>query len=240
MQVEPLVNQERLSISFRRGFLAMIPLWLGVIPFGIAFAVLARTAGFGPWETQALSLFVFAGSSQVAAVTLAATGTPLFVTILAAVLLNLRHVLYGLSISRHLAAAPAEPRPWIPRWLLAFLLTDEAYGLTISSGLRGRAAVGFLLGTGLSLYIVFNLATLVGIWVGGLLPDPAGSGLDVIFPLTFLILLVPLLRARRDLAVALTAALAGPLLAYVLPGGIAILLAALLAIAVGVITERQQ
>ncbi|HEV2235668.1 MAG TPA: AzlC family ABC transporter permease, partial [Ktedonobacterales bacterium] len=60
--------------EMRRGFVALIPLWPGAIPFGLAFAILARTAGFSALATQALSLFIFAGAAQVATVTLYAGG----------------------------------------------------------------------------------------------------------------------------------------------------------------------
>jgi predicted branched-subunit amino acid permease len=78
---------------FRHGFRAMTPLWLGVIPFGLAYAVLARDAGLSLVETQALSLFVFAGSSQVSAVGLFGRGAGGLVIVLTPVLLNVRHVL---------------------------------------------------------------------------------------------------------------------------------------------------
>src|SRR5262245_15747960 len=86
--------------GFWTGFRAMAPLWLGVIPFGLAYAVTARGAGLSLLETQALSLFVFAGSAQVSAAGLFATAAGGFSIVLTTFLLNVRHVLYGLSLTR--------------------------------------------------------------------------------------------------------------------------------------------
>src|SRR5215207_5273278 len=118
--------------EIRRGFLAMIPLWAGVVPFALAFAILARTAGFSVLETLALSGLVFAGSAQVAIVLLFAGGAGAGAIVATTLALNLRHVLYGLSLRRGWAERTGPPHP-----LLAFLLTDESYGLTVKDGLDG-------------------------------------------------------------------------------------------------------
>src|SRR6185437_7585071 len=107
--------------------------------------------------------------------------------VLTVLALNLRHALYGLSLRRQLGRRTRPPLP-----LLAFLLTDEAYGVTVRDGLDGGGGPGFLLGAGLSLYGAYNLATLAGVLAGRLLPDPRRLGLDFVFPLTFLALLLPL------------------------------------------------
>ena len=224
------------AAEVRRGFLAMVPLWAGVVPFALAFAILARTAGFTPLEAQALSLLVFAGSAQVAIVTLFAGGagqgdaTAIVATVL---VLNLRHVLYGLSLSRGWARPTRPPLP-----LLAFLLTDEAYGLTIKDRLDGRGGPAFCCGASLSLYLAYNLATLAGSLAGRFLPDPRRLGLDFVFPLAFVALLVPLLRGWRHCAVAALAAGAALLLGRVAAGGVAIVGAAVAAAGLGVALDR--
>jgi predicted branched-subunit amino acid permease len=81
--------------AFRRGVLAVPPLWLGVVPFAVALSLLARSAGLDPWQTQACSALIFAGSAQVALVT---GGSGWLAVLLTGVLLNLRHELYGLSL----------------------------------------------------------------------------------------------------------------------------------------------
>lgn len=232
------------SGQLRRGFLAAAPLWLGVVPFAMAFALLSKTAGFGVLETQAFSAVMFAGAAQVAAVTLAAGGAGMFSVVLTALVLNLRHVLYGLSLGRGL---PERTRP--PRAVLAFLLTDEMYGVGVAERLEGRDARfrdAHLLGAGLSVYASFNLGTLAGALLGSALPQPDGLGLDFVFPLVFLALLVPLLRPRgaargvawRRVAAALAAGVLALLVGRFVPAGVAIFLATLTAASLGVWLDR--
>lgn len=103
--------------AFARGFWILAPLWLGVVPFGLAFAVTARSFGLSLLEAQALSSLVFAGSAQLSAVGLLAAGAAGLEIVLTTFLLNVRHVLYGLSLGRELRLTPRE-RP-----VAAFFLT---------------------------------------------------------------------------------------------------------------------
>lgn len=201
---------------FARGFAAMVPLWIGVAPFGLAYAVVARDAGLSVLETQALSLLVFAGSAQFSAVGLVARGAGGLEIVLTTFLLNVRHVLYGLSLVRT-TRIDGWRRP-----VAAFFLTDEAFG--VAAAQRDRS-FGFLLGTELSLFATWNLATLLGALLGSAIPDPAELGVDVVFPLAFLALLVPLLRTRVELIVAAAAGAAAWLTSRELPGGTPVLVA---------------
>jgi 4-azaleucine resistance transporter AzlC len=212
------------SGGFGAGFRAMVPLWIGVVPFGAAYAVSARTAGIDLVHTQLMSLLVFAGGSQFAAVGLIAAGAGPWTLVSTTFLINLRHLLYGVVV-----AATTELRGG-RRLLAAHLLTDEAFGVHAAQG-RGRPA--FLIGAGLSLFVVWNAATLVGSLLARSLPDPHAIGLDIVFPLAFLALLVPLLRDRRSLTVAGIAGLAAWGLGAVLEPGAALLVAAALAAGIG-------
>ena len=216
----------------RRGFLAMMPLWIGVMPFGATFAILARGSGFSIIETQALSMLVFAGSAQLAVVTLAAG--PGMIVVLTVLLLNLRHVLYAVSL-RRLLDLPIRP----PRWLLAFFLTDESYGLAIREFYHGRGSAGFLFGASLSLYLSFGIATLAGAIVGGDGLPLDRVGLDFIFPLSFLALLMPLLRTRRHIAVAAIATILALGLGPRIDGGVTVLLATCTAAACGTLVDAR-
>jgi 4-azaleucine resistance transporter AzlC len=220
------------STDFRRGFLTTMLLWPGVMAFGLAFAVLAHAAGFSLLETQALSLLVFAGASQVTTVSLAAGGAAPLAIVLTALLLNLRHMLYGLSLVRRLR----QTQP--PRGILAYLLTDESFGLTTKAFLDGNGSDAFLFGSEISLFSSFNAATLAGSLLGSLLPNPQSIGLDFIFPLTFLALLVPLLRSWRHVLVALIAAAAAFAISRVGASGIAVVVAAVFAAGLGALLEQ--
>src|SRR5688500_922742 len=118
-------SQQSRSREIRRGFLAVVPLWPGVMSFAVAYAVLARTSGYSAIETQLMTMLVFAGSAQLAMVTLYAGGAAAVTIVLTALILNLRHILYGLSADRQLER---DERP--RRSIVAFFLTDETYGIT--------------------------------------------------------------------------------------------------------------
>jgi 4-azaleucine resistance transporter AzlC len=200
--------------AFRRGFWALAPLWLGVVPFALAYALTARSAGLSLIETQALSALVFAGSAQFSAAGLFAVGAPGAEIVLTTFLLNVRHLLYGVVLGRQFSLRRRE-RP-----VAAFFLTDEAFGIAAAATER---SFGFLLGVELSLFTMWNLATLGGYLLGSALPDPERLGVDLIFPLAFLALLVPLVRTRVELAVALSSGVVAYVLARALPGGLPIL-----------------
>jgi 4-azaleucine resistance transporter AzlC len=206
--------EEHGRAGFRRGFLAMAPLWLGVVPFGLVYAVLARDAGLSLVETQALSVLVFAGSAQVSAVGLFGAGAAGAEIVSTTFLLNVRHVLYGLSLGRRIPL-----RGW-RRPVAAYFLTDESFGVVTA---REERTFAFLLGAELSLFLTWNVATLGGAVAGTAIADPAKLGLDLIFPLAFLALLVPLVRTRVELAVALVSGGLAYVLAEGLPGGLPIL-----------------
>jgi predicted branched-subunit amino acid permease len=102
----------------------------------------------------------------------------------------------------------------------AYLLTDEAYGVSVAAGTR---RFPFVLGVEVSLFLVWNVTTLAGALIGGAIPDPERLGVDFVFPVAFIALLVPLLRLRVDVAVAVVAGVTAWLLAKAAPGGLPVL-----------------
>jgi 4-azaleucine resistance transporter AzlC len=217
--------------SFLNGWRTMLPLWLGVVPFGMAYAVTARAGGLNILETQALSVFVFAGGSQFSAAGLFASGASAATIILTTFLLNVRHALYGLSLGRELRLTTPQ------RLIAAYFLTDEAFGVMIASGERNFA---FLLGAELSLFFSWNFATFIGSILGSGISDPAALGVDFVFPLAFLALLVPIIKARIELIVAVFAGIFAWLLSSRLPGGLPILLTGIVGSLLGAYLTRNE
>lgn len=207
----------------------MLPLWLGVVPFGLAYAVIARDAGLSLVETQALSVLVFAGSAQVSAAGLFARGAGGLEIVLTTFLLNVRHVLYGVSLARDIDMSPRQ------RIVGAYFLTDEAYGVAVA---RRARSFGFLLGAELSLFFSWNVSTLAGALLGGVIPDPERIGVDFVFPVAFLALLVPLLRRRVDVLVAVVAGAVAWGLSHGVPGGLPVLGAGVAGALLGAVLTR--
>lgn len=204
--------------GFLRGLAAVLA-FLPIVIFAATLALSARAAGFTSLEVLALSGLIYAGSAQVSIVALAGTGANPFAMIATAMALNLRHVMYGLSLGRW--TGPLPPRWRVP---IAFVLTDETYGVTIREYARGNGAPGVALGFGIGHYLTFVLSTALGIVIGGALPVPETIDFGFVFPLIFLALLIPLLRTRAHLMAAVAAGVLTLAMNVVLPGGVTVLL----------------
>ena len=219
--------------DFMAGAVAIMPLWFSTAPFGAVYAVTAIAAGLSPAQTLVMSLLVFAGAAQFTAAGLFAAGAAPPTIIVTTLIINARSLLLAASL------APFLRRASVPlRALLAFQITDESYAVGMRRFMLGQGSVAFQLGANASLYLVWQGSTLAGIVLGSLIPNPSAYGLDLIFPLTFIALLAPLLRDRASL---LVAALAGALAvggALALPGRWYILLAGVVASGAGALLAR--
>ena len=174
------------------------------------------------------SVLACSESAQMASVGLAASGAGPLAIILTALGLSLRHLLYGLSLATWLPRPTQPPTP-----LLAATVFDEGFGLATREAAAGRGSAGFLFGANGVLYLTWVTATSAGIVLGQLLPDPASIGLDVIFPLSFLALLLPLIRTRRGALVAVVAGASALGLRSVVGAGPAVVVAIAGAAALG-------
>ncbi|ELS57034.1 AzlC family ABC transporter permease [Streptomyces viridochromogenes] len=189
---------------------------------GFAFGVTSAGSGLTLGQTCALSLLVFTGASQFALVgALAAGGSPLTAAA-GAFFLGVRNAFYGLRLSQLLSLTRAL-RPFAAQWVI-----DETAAVALAQPTRRSARIGFLV-TGLSLYVLWNLTTLLGALGAEALGDTDAWGLDAAGPAVFLALLAPMLRSMTERAVAALAVLLGVGLLPVLPAGVPVLVAALAA-----------
>ncbi len=216
------------------GAKAELPIVVGVIPFGMIFGAIAVTAGIPPLLAQSMSIIIFAGSAQFIAAGLMGVGTPFLVLLTTTFIVNLRHMLYSASLAEHVRSLPLR---W--RLLLAYLLTDEAYAVTILhyTGDESPAAIRhwFYLGAGLTLWISWQVTTALGILLGARIP-PSWS-LDFALPVTFIAIVVPALRDRPHIGAAITAGVTA-IVAHDLPYQLGLMAAALAGILVGLALER--
>ncbi len=218
---------------FLAGVRAELPILLGVLPFGLIYGITALAAGIPPLAAQGMSAVVFAGSAQFVIAQLVGADAPALVILATTLVVNLRHVLYSASVAPFLRHLPL-------RWkgVLAYLLTDEAYVVTILHYQRHPDAPHrgwFLLGAGLALWTTWQLSTALGVFLGAAIP--AAWPLDFALPLTFIALVVPAIRDRASVAAAVAAGLT-VLLADGLPYKLALIAAALVGMLVGLLVER--
>jgi predicted branched-subunit amino acid permease len=226
-----------LDSSRAREFLAgcrdISPALIGTTPFGLVAGVAAIAAGMTALEGIALSVFSFSGIAQLVVCQLVAADSPIVVTVAAAFVVSLRFVMYSAALAPHLAHLD-------PRWraLLAFVMTDQSFAITVKRfsdpGERGERHWYFL-GAATTLYVSWQLAVVVGVLAGARVP--ASWSLDFAVVLTFIALLVPVVRTRADLAAALVAA-AIALAAAGMPYRLALVVASVSGIGVGLALER--
>jgi len=220
--------------QFWAGVRGVLPLLAGVIPFGMIYGALAISAGWPVGAAQAMSAIVFAGSSQFATVPLAQTGTPAAVMVLTIAVLNLRHMLYSASIAPHL-------KNLSPLWkaVLAYLLTDEAYAASIGYLENNRPSPTrhwYYFGCGVILWITWQLSTTAGILLGAMIPT--SWPLDFALALTFIAMIVPLLKDRAGVAAGISAGMVA-VAGYNLPYKLGLVSAALVGIIVGMLVEQK-
>lgn len=220
--------------SFWAGARAEIPLLIGVAPFGIIYGVLALNAGLTRAAAQGMSSIVFAGSAQFITTQLVQDAVPGLIIVLTIAVVNLRHMLYSASVAPYVRALPM-------RWkvLLSYLLTDEAYAVTILHYENDDPPDGrwFFLGAGLALWTTWQASTATGILVGTTLPE--SWPLDFALPLTFIAIVLPALKDRPAVAAALSAG-AVALLAYSLPYKLGLMLAGVIGILAGTLLEGRK
>jgi 4-azaleucine resistance transporter AzlC len=195
-----------LAASRRQLAVEAIGISVSALAFGFVYGLSARNAGFSPIEAVAMSTLVFAGAAQFAAVGYVVGGLAWPGVILLTALLNARHLLYSAALAPRLKVIPA-PR----RALMAYILTDEAFALSIGHFTRiGRTDErGYWFAAFISTYIPWNVASLAGVLFGGQIPNPARFGLDVVFPAAMIGLAVGLITGRRELVAAIGGAALG-------------------------------
>jgi 4-azaleucine resistance transporter AzlC len=206
-----------------------LPLAISVGAYGLVFGVLARQAGLSALEAALMSALVFAGSAQFVVVSLWASPLPIATLILTTLVVNARHVLMG-AVMRPILDGMARPLAY----LSVFLMSDESWALTMGEAAKGRGKSSFFVGCGLTIYVAWLSATLVGNLAGGAVDDPTKWGFDFAFNAVFIALLVRLWRGAGDLLPWLMAATVALLSAHLLPGKWYILLGGLAGFVVGV------
>lgn len=200
--------------------------------YGIGFGAVAVSSGLSVAQTCVLSLLMFTGASQFALAGVVAAGGAPMSGAATALLLGTRNTLYGLRMAPLL-----KWRGW-RRVAAAHVLIDESTAMSVSRSTTEGARLGFVT-TGVSVFVLWNLATAIGAFAGEAVGDPRTFGLDAAVGAAFLALLWPRLRDRRNVLVGVLAAAVALSMVPLSAPGVPVLAAGGVAVLVGMLTERQ-
>ena len=217
--------------SLRIAFRDVLPMLLGVFPFGMVTGAVATQAGLNPLEAMGLSVIVYAGASQLAALQLLAAGAPLWLVVVTAAVVNMRFLMYSAATAplfKHLS--------WLRKTAYAYLLTDQGALFSLAHYRDGRP-VGqgrYYMWAAFFLWFTWQLGTGAGVYLGATAPQ--GGLFSFVIPMVFLSMLIPGLTdpatvAATGVSTIVVVAAAG------LPMNLGLLLASLAGIVAGVIVE---
>ncbi len=182
---------------FKKGFMDVIPLTIPVIPFGIIYGVVGVELGLSPLVTFAMSFIIFAGSSQIAFAQLYTAGASPLVMISSVLAINSRHFLYSAVLAQYLNKLNLY---W--KILLSYLMTDQAFSVSLSYFKKNQKKTFshyHMLGSGFTLWLLWQISTLLGIVLGNVIPE--ALGLEFAIPLTFLSLIIAELKKYDHLLI---------------------------------------
>ena len=212
------------SKIFFQGFQDVSTLLIPVIPFGIIYGVLGLELGLDPWVVIASSFIIFGGASQLAFIQLFSVGTSSYIVLGSVGAINSRHLLYGAVCSQYFNKLPSK---W--KIVLSYLLTDQAFAVSLPYIKKNKNFRYHLLGSGLTLWFFWQVSTVCGVLLGNIVPTELG--LTFAIPITFLSLLVKEFNKIDHIIVMITSGFAS-LLLFNLPLKIYIILSALIALCV--------
>lgn len=214
-----------------KGFVDTIPLGISVAIYGLVYGVLGGKAGLTAFEVAAMSLFIFAGASQIAVVQLVALGSNPISIIITVFIINLRHYLLAASISPYLKEVSTRMK-----LVNAYFMTDESYAVTYSHFQKNKPSSLYFLGSGLNIYLFWGASGVLGCFFGDILPPQINYIFDFAFVAAFIGMLVPMVK---DIPVAVTVVISGIISivgAKLIPGKWYIIVAAVLASLAGFLT----
>ena len=220
--------------GYRAGARAVLPLLVGVIPFGVVAGAIAIDNGLSPGVAIASSIVVFAGASQVAMYDVLGDGGSAFVAALAAWTINARLLLYSASIAPHVSDAPLRKR-----LLAGYLLSDQAYIVAMARYAaipEAEDRIEVAIGAGATLWISWLASTIVGALIGSSLP--ADAPVEAIAPIVFLVLLLPVLDRRPAMVAAAVGGTVALFAADAGAGGLTTVFGAAAGVVAGALVDR--
>ena len=229
------VARDSPSTEFIAGAKAITPLVVGAIPFGIIFGTLAQSSGLSFVGAIAMSATVFAGSAQFIALGLLAKGTAIPIIILTTLVVNLRHLLYSLSLVTHVKHLSS-----VWKLVIGFWLTDEVFAVAVNRYNQSDSSDRkhwYYLGAALFMYTNWQIFTVVGLVIGHSIPNAANWGLDFAMSVTFIGMIIPYLKNKPMIITCLISG-AMALLTRNLPHQSGLIVAASTGIVAGMVAQK--
>lgn len=183
---------------FARGIRIGFPIFLGYMPVGIAFGILASNQGFTPIQSLTCSATALAGAGQFIALSVMRAGEGAAAVIAATTVVNLRYVLFAATMSPYLKGMTLNQQAG-----LAFTLTDETFAINIADRRAGLATGWSQFGVGVIAWIGWLAGTGVGALASAAIGDPSALGVEFAMPAMFVALLFALAENRKHVATAL-------------------------------------
>ncbi len=187
------------SKNFLKGIKDSSPLMIPVVPFGVIFGVLAIEMGLTPLMTIAMSVIIFGGASQIIFLQLFSAGASSLVILSSVGAVNARHLLYGTVLSEHLSHLNMTMKI-----IVSYFLVDQAFAVSneyFKKNKNDKDKYFHLIAGGLNCWIIWQITTLIGIYLGSIIPEKLG--LTFAIPLTFLALIINDFRKLINLIVIL-------------------------------------
>ncbi|RQQ04038.1 branched-chain amino acid ABC transporter permease [Burkholderia stagnalis] len=203
MNPSPTSSPRRPLNEWLDGARDTIPMMVGAAPFGVIFGTLVSGGPLAGWHGALMSLAVFAGSAQFIALGLIAGSASFAVVLATTLIVNLRHLLYSATLAPYVAHLPLR---W--RATLGALMTDEVFAVAYAHYRHfppGAIGPYYFFGSGLAMYLNWQLWTLAGLGFGSAFPGLQSLGLDFAMAATFIAIVVPQLGTLRYFAAAATA-----------------------------------
>ena len=223
----------RFRDGMQEGFHSFLPLSVGLIPWALVTGLTMAGVGFTPLQAMGMNVIVFAGTAQLGTLPLIAAGTPVWLIVITAFVLNLRFIIFSAAIARGFRGVPLGAR-----WLSGHLLTDGAFAACLEKMLSHpdpHWRLGYYLGPSLWSWLLWQVFAFCGVMAAGSIPR--GWSLEFMATIALIVLLVPMARVRPMLV----AALAGGGLAVALRGmplRLGVIVAIVAGIAAGFAAER--
>ena len=218
---------------FKQGVFEELPLQVGVFPFGVIYGIMAIETGLTPLQAFLMSSIIFGGASQIVFLQLFSSASSIGTIVASIGAVNSRHFLYSASMIEFLGNLSLK---W--RIILGYLLTDEAYAVSIRKFINeppNRFLHFHLLGTGITLFLSWQISTLTGVLLGGGLPQ--FLNLQFIIPLTFIAIIIPMVKSFSTLLVVLGSGISA-LIFKNLQMDFWIILSACVGIMLGIVTSK--